>query len=335
MRILVSIATAALVLAASALLLAQEASSEKPPIDNLPDDAEVLKKIISEQKKMIDRLIKELDKAKESIEKLKKEQAAKPKIPAGPESTPPDAKAEKQQPVEGRITKVRLESKRVLIDVGSDKGLKKGDVLEVSRVGRKIGRIRVGEAVYDSWCNAEIVTADIDFISGDKVVRVASTPGKTSADKQVEPRSQPTEEKKAANTELSGTDKKNLGKRLDTLEGLFADLANQLDRIEDRLEKNEDAAAEEAVRKSAPAALPEKVICPVGFKTKIVDVTKTYVILSAGTDSGLKKGDIFVLKRGDREIATVRVIKLEADICKADIISKNAEIQKRDTAVLE
>ena len=43
-----------------------------------------------------------------------------------------------------------------------------------------------------------------------------------------------------------------------------------------------------------------------------------------------------LLARGDKEIARVRVVKLGSDICRADIISKNEEIQKiRDIAILQ
>jgi uncharacterized phage infection (PIP) family protein YhgE len=346
MRIPVYLAITVFVIAAAGTALCQEVPADKPPAEDQPGDTVELKKIISEQKEIIDRLSKELNEAKEALEKLKKEMTTEKKeTPAG--SKPSAGQGTKEQPqpkkepsLKGQITHVRMETKVVLVNLGEDHNLAKGDVFEVVRAGKKIGKIRILVILQEDMSNAEVVEAKVDFLKGDKVVMVTPARQKPPSAEKPEPEQKPVQ-KPAQETpktkkppRAGGAD--DLSRRLETLEGLYDDLAKQVQHLEDRLEKGAKVTAEQDLRKSVPQAEPKKVERPSELKATIADVTKTYVILSVGTDDGLKQGDTFVIKRGEKEIAKVRVIRLDTDICRADFISKNEEIQKmRDVAILE
>ncbi len=319
--------TLPLILLAAAALAQEPPPLKPPPAPAAPDDIEALKERVAQQEELIKKLTKELNEARKTLEEhLKKEKAAQ--LPTLGDARPA---VQPELPVEGQITDVRMKLKRVLTSLGSKDGVKQGDTFEVRRVDRKIGKIRVGNAVYKDWSNADVLESEVDFIKGDKVVRVARAPI------QAPPAEQPVQKTPVEVPEVPRTEAEKLSKRLDVLEGLCADLAKQVGRLADRLENNSSAAAEEKVRRSVPTPTePERIKRPAELTATILDITKKFVFLAVGTDHGVKKGDVFIIRRGEREVATVKVSKLDTDICKADIITKKIDIRKvGDIAILQ
>ena len=319
-----------ILLLAAAAVFAQEPPALEPPAQEQPESVEELKKRVAQQEETIKKLLKELNEAKKILEELKKtgepEQPEKTEIP---EPAP--------APVEGKITDVRMDRKLVLINLGEADRLAEGDIFEVSRAGKKIGKIKVCVVLPDKMSNAEVIESDADFIPGDAVVRIARAPKQfppPPIDKAFE---KPTYDKPPEEPEAPRTDLQKLARRLDVLEGLYADLAKQVQRLADRLENNSAAAAEQEVRKSVPQpAEPDRIKRSEKLTATILDVSNKCVFLGVGTDHGIKIGDMFVIKRGERDIATVKVSKLDTDICKADIVTKNKDIRKiGDIAVLQ
>ena len=236
---MVTVITGLVILAAASFAYAQESGAEK-------DEIQALKDVIRLQKERIDKLTRELREARKEIERLRKEKSAVKK----PE--PADAKKDgekTQAAIRGKITEVRMDSEMVLRDIGSSSGISGGDVLEVSRAGKKIGRIKVCTIINENLSNAEILEANVDFIPGDSVVRIApapTKPGGENADKtggEVEQAAHSPSTGKvppggaaSSSQDINRTDK--LLRRLETLEGLYADLARQVDRLRDRLERS-------------------------------------------------------------------------------------------------
>jgi len=249
---------------------------------------------------------------------------------------PPESPA--QPRIRGKITEVRMDSKMVLIDLGSANGLRSGDVLEVWRAGKKIGRVKVCVVVDEDLSNAEVVKAEIDFLPGDSVVGTAPVhkpPAKTEDSAKTAARDTTASSSTAQNPANGDTGQ--MLRRLETLEGLYADILKQVQRLQDRLEKYAGAQAEEAVRKSVPRAEPEVTKRPrtETLEAKIAEVKEKSVLLWAGTEKGVKVGDIFVIRRGDREVAKLKVIEVIKELCRTEIVSKNTPISRKDIAVLE
>lgn len=342
--------TTVALLALMPFALAQDA----PPVDKLvppagqaadPKDIVVLKKLIREQKKEIDRLTGELEEAREALEKLRKEMVSdrerREKLAATMAPRPrAAAPAEPETPLTGRITDVRQEKKMALINLGEDHGLRTGDIFEVSRAGKKIGRIKIQVVVDRKWSNALIVESDTQLIPDD-VVTKAPVPGAATSPPDTRP--QPVAQEEPPRT---GTER--INRRLTKLEALYADFAEQLKRLEVRIEEVARIATQKSITEGGPPAGPEtaaagpetgaagpEVERPSSFETTVFAVDKSYVYLPAGTKHGLRAGDTFLIKRGDREIATIKITRLKDDFCETKILTKKSEIRKRDKAILQ
>lgn len=322
-----------LVLLASVALAQEPPPLKPPPAPEAPDDIEALKKRVTEQEELIRQLTKELNEARKTLEEhLKKEKAAQ--LPTIGDARPG---VQLEPPVEGQITKVRPDGKVVLINLGTDHKLAEGDIFEVSRAGKKIGKIVLRVIVLKDMSNAELLESDVDMIPGDKVVRIARAPKQFPPPKEDKAFEKPTYDKPPEEPEVPRSEAQKLSKRINVLEGLFADLAKQVQRLVDRLENNSVAVAEEKVRKSVPAPPePDRIKRSAELTATILDITKKFVFLAVGTDHGVKEGDVFIIKRGEREVATVKVSKTDTDICRADIVTKKTEIRKvGDVAILQ
>jgi hypothetical protein len=221
-----------------------------------------------------------------------------------------------------------MDGKIVLLDIGKEEGVEENDLFEIYRGGKKIGKIKVYVVIDDKMSNAGVMESEVEPLSGDTVVWVGrKEPEKPASAKKNGPKKDLTEE--------TGGERDDLEKRVEVLEGLYADLVKQVERLQERIDSGIDAEAEKNVRKSAPVASePERLSRPAEVKATIVQTSGKHVFLGVGTDQGIKEGDVFIIKRDDREVATVRVTKLISDMCKAEIIEKNTEILKRDVAIL-
>lgn len=329
MKKLVFLVTASLLLWIPLGAYCQDTAPEDQPAAPVTDEVEALRKLIAEQRDLINKLTKELSEVKEALEQYRQE--------PGEENRSEEPKAEPELPAVGKITKVRMDRKLVLIDLGKDHGLAKGDLFEVSRAGKKIGRVKVCVAVDKNMSNAEVVEAETDFIEGDRVERIGhieENPPANQVPEATEPRKH---EETTEAQELPADSAQSLRRRLELLEDLCTELNRRVERIETNLDTGARIAAEKVVRESVPpppSEEPKRLREPSNIEAEVVLATDTVVFISAGEEQGVKQGDTFLIKRGDREIATVRVTKLIEDMCKAEVVDKKSDIQKEDTATL-
>lgn len=316
----------AFLVAMPAVLSAQETPGEKEPGEGPAEGDEALKKLATQQAELIERLEKELAQAREALERLKNGQAT----PAQPDPQPETGRQdEAEDALEGKITGVSEDNKIVVIDLGKAHDIAEGDVFDVLRDGKKIGSIKICRTVDKSISNADVTDSDAVLLPGDKVAR-------TSKAKRPETPSQPESEEPRSEIEK-------LDRRITTLEGLYSDLARQIERIQKSLEGSDKPAAtaaktipEDSGKEAAPAEDTAEVKRPFGLQAKVASVEDKNVFLWVGTNHGVKEGDTFVIERGDREVAWLRVVSLIKDMCRTVIVSKTADIQKdTDIATLK
>jgi uncharacterized coiled-coil protein SlyX len=315
-----------------ALLLATTAiAQDTPPPPQTQDELKELRQRVAKQEETIKKLMEELSETKAALEKAQQKLDAS----SNPEQKAEPA-AEPLPKVEGAIIEVRMDRKLVLLDLGKADKLEQGDVFEVIRAGKKIGSIRICVPYADNLSNADVIDSTVDFIPGDKVVMTERAPKETqpSAEAELEVPEKVVERKTVPLREPASTEIEELRSRLVAVEGLCADLAKQVERLQDKLEKGRQEAEESLVRESAPidTGRAER---PVDLEAAVIDVADKVVFISAGKDHGIQAGDTFLIKRGKREIATVRVTSTIEDMCKAEIITKASDIQKRDSAILK
>jgi len=325
--IFVLIFSLAFAVSATAQELPRDGSEGEKQGETLAD----LKKQVARQEDTIKQLTKELGNALEALKKLQagQENGEKSEATGTEPFAPVEQKSEEK--LEGKINKVRMDKKLVLLDIGEDNGVRQNDIFDVYRASRKIGMVKVFVVVDGSMSNAGVVECEVDPIPGDKVVRVGH-------EEPVEPVAEPLPEPEefAAGEEADSENKGDVLKRVEVLEGLLADLAKQVERLQARLENNRDASAEERVRQSTPVSEPARLNRPAELDAQIVQVTDKYVFLGVGKEQGIKNGDVFIIKRGIREVATAKVTSLIDDMCKAEIVTKNMDISKMtDKAFLQ
>ena len=71
---------------------------------------------------------------------------------------------------------------------------------------------------------------------------------------------------------------------------------------------------------------------PTVIQAKVADVEGGSVYIWAGTNQGVKEGDIFAIKRDGKVIARVKVDQVApetGDMCRGQVISKTADIDKK------
>jgi hypothetical protein len=304
--------------AVPAFLYAQETPGEKGPGEGAGDGDKTLRKLAEQQGELIEKLKKELADARAALEQLKEG-------PAGPAQDNPKPETgrqvEAEKRLEGKVTGVSGDNKIVVIDLGKDHDIAEGDVFDVLRDGKKIGSITICRTVDKSISNADVTESDAVLLPGDKVARVSKA-------ERAEAPSQPAPEEPRSELEK-------LDKRVTTLEGLYSDLARQVERIQKALESSDRPVAAAAGstpvdsgKETAPAEDTAEAKRPIGLQAKIASVEDQNVFLWVGTNHGVKEGDTFVIQRGDREIAWLRVVSLIKDMCRTVIVSKNGDIQK-------
>lgn len=301
-----------------AVLLAQETPGEEAP-----GDMETLKKMVAQQAELIEKLRKELAQTREALDNLKKDPAEEPVT-----ETPPEKEEQNADTLEGKITGVSQDNKIVVIDLGKGHDLAEGDVFEVTRDGKKMGRIKICRMVDKNISNADVVESAADLLPGDRIARITKVERKAASPPA------------AADEPQSVLEK--LERRVTTLEGLYNDLARQVDRLQKSFEGGKEPAAAggesgtespEETAQLQDAATPKR---PFGLQARVASIEDNSVFLWVGTKHGVKEGDTFLIQRGDKEIAWLKVESLIKDMCRTVVVSKNGDIRKdSDIAVLK
>ena len=323
MRTLVFAMILALFAAGSTPLLAQES----PPAKGAPDDVEALKKTVAQQAELIDKLMKELAETRKALDLLKKGPDAQPADEGKPKEA---AQAEDGDSLEGKITGVSQDNKIVVIDLGKSHDLCEGDVFEVLRDGKKMGKIKICRTVDKNISNADVVESAAELLPGDKIVRISKAK-KTATDLTQSAPDEP------------GSELEKLDRRVTTLEGLYNDLAKQVERIQKSLENGEAPATagagddtKDTDKKTSQPEETSEPKRPFGLQARVASIEDKSVFLWVGTKHGVKEGDTFLIARGEREVAWLRVVSLIKDMCRTVIISKKSDIKKdSDIAVLK
>ena len=191
-----------------------------------------------------------------------------------------------------------------------------------------MGKIKICRMVDKNISNADVVESAAELLPGDKIARISrakKTTGPSSQSSPDEPQS-----------ELAKLDR-----RITTLEGLYSDLAKQVERIQKSLENGgaPDTATgsvkdtQKKTSKPEEGAEPKR---PFGLQARVASVEDKNVFLWVGSKHGVKEGDTFLIQRGEREIAWLRVVSLIKDMCRTVIVSKKGDIRKdSDVAVLK
>jgi uncharacterized coiled-coil protein SlyX len=317
MRRLVLTVISALFLA-PALLLAQETPGEEAP-----NDMETLKKMVTQQAELIEKLRKELAQTREALDKLKEDSAEKP-----PVETAPEKNEQNEDTLDGKITGVSQDNKIVVIDLGKSHDLAEGDLFEVTRDGKKMGKIKICRMVDKNISNADVIESTAELLPGDRITRIMKV------ERKADSRQSTTDEPQSALEKLD--------RRVTTLEGLYNDLAKQVERLQKSFEDGKAPAAagsesgtegSEKTTQLQDAATPKR---PVGLQARVASIEDKSVFLWVGTKHGVKEGDTFLIQRGDREIAWLKVVSLIKDMCRTVVVSKNGDIRKdSDIAVLK
>jgi len=308
-----------------------------------PSDAgkeiERLQALIAEKEKKIEELTRALQEVQETMKKL---QAQKSRPEARPEPAQAEALAPKVAKISGKITHVKMDKKSVLIDIGKSAGLKPDDILTVSRVGRILGKVKVCIIIDNSLSNAEILESADDFLPGDDVTsESASVVAPVPAPKQSPTEEAPVQPKvvKAPETPLS-PEAADLHERLSRVEEKLASISERLAKLESALtepSQKTGVPSSEPVHKEevTPAPAAEQVKPQPGpsiIQARVADVEGGSVYIWAGTNQGVKEGDIFAIKRDGKVIARVKVDQVEpetGDMCRGQVISKTADIDKK------
>jgi len=291
-------------------------------------EAERLQALLGEQEKKMEELTKSLGEAQEMIKKL---QAQKSQPEARPEPGPVEVSAPKVVKASGKITRVKMDTKSVLVDIGATAGVHKDDILTVGRAGRILGKIKICVVIDDSFSSAEIVESADNFLPGDDVVlespvphavREVSAPGKTPSP----------ETRKIEEDELRRIEEKlvSISERLQNLESAVKEHSEKIAALV-------SPPAEKTETPSAPSAeQPKSQPTPAAVQAKVVHIEGSAVYISAGTNQSVKEGDVFAIKRDGKVIARVKIDCTSDDMCRGQVISKTATIDgKTDTAEKE
>ncbi len=303
------------------LLLAQET-----PGGDASDGIEALKKTVAQQAELIEKLQKELEQAKGTLAQLKGEPAEKPADNPRPKE---NGQEKDEDALEGKITGVSQDNKIVVIDLGKSHDLAEGDLFKVVRDGKEVGKIKICRMVDKNISNADVVESDAELLPGDKVARISKA--KRTATASSEPDREPQSELERLN------------RRVTTLEGLYNDLAKQVERIQKSLEGSGEpvtagggSTTEDTQKTTSQPEEPATAKRPFGLQAKIASVEEKNVFLWVGTKHGVKEGDTFLIARGEREVAWLKVVSLIKDMCRTEIISKKSDIRKdSDLAILK
>jgi hypothetical protein len=324
MRSLILTIILALFVVVPAPLLAQGAPKETEPVGEIPNDVETLKKTVAKQAELIEKLMKELAETRKALDLLKNGPVAQPADEGKPKET---AQQEGKDTLEGKITGVSEDNKIVVIDLGKSHDLSEGDVFDVLRDGKKMGKIKVCRMVDKNISNADVVEPAAELLPGDKITRISRAKKTTGPSSQFSPNEPQSELAK-------------LDRRITTLEGLYSDLAKQVERIQKSLENGEAPATASGSGTQKKASKPEETTTepkrPFGLQARVASIEDKNVFLWVGSKHGVKEGDTFLIQRGEREIAWLRVVSLIKDMCRTVIVSKKADIRKdSDVAVLK
>lgn len=224
-----------------------------------------------------------------------------------------------------------MDQKSVLVDIGAAAGLKKDNVLTVSRAGRILGKIKICVVIDDSLSNADIVESADDFLPGDDVVLESVAPGQVA-----QPPKEVTAPEKPPSPELTG-----LSERLSLIEDKLALISEKLQNLEsvvkDHSEKIAALASVPPQKIETPASAvfsgeqPKPQPPPASTQAKVAYVEGAAIYIWAGTSQGVKEGDVFAIKRDGKVIARVRIDQVESetgDMCRGQIISKTANIDR-------
>jgi cell shape-determining protein MreC len=291
-------------------------------------EIERLNALVAEQQKKIEELTRALGEAQELIKKL---QAQKSQPEASPEPAPAEVSAPKTVKVSGKITHVKMENKSVLMDVGKSVGIKKDDVFTVSRAGRVLGKVKVCIVIDNFLSNADILENVDDFLPGDDVVLQTGAPGQAPT--------QPVKVVSAPEKPLS-PETENLQKRLSRIEDALASLTERLEKLESAFKEHSEKTSaplsppvqKEETPSTPTSEAPKVQPTPSTVQAKVADVEGSVVYIWAGTNQGVKEGDIFAIKRAGKVIARVRIDQVEPEtggMCRGQIISKTANIDRK------
>lgn len=252
------------------VLFAQQ-TSPPAPTDGNDQQVEKLKKQNEMLKKEVERLRRELASLKAENEALKKESGL--------------------HKVTGQITVFNKKKKIGVVTVGSSAGLKGGEVIEIIRDGKCVGKMRVVTVFDENLSNARLLEGEAE--TGDVVVVwVRSVPG--------------------------------LEERLIAMEKRLGSLEEQIKRLIDVLSGMKMGTGEGQPKKEKPE---QKAV--VG-KILMVVPKDEVVVLDVGKRDGVKKGDIFKVYRDGKPIAKVVVQDAIKEMARALILEKTLLPQKGD-----
>ncbi|RKY14818.1 MAG: hypothetical protein DRP82_03160 [Planctomycetota bacterium] len=227
-------------------------------------------------------LKEEIKRLKGEIESLKAENSAL-------------KKAAGLKKVSGCITVFEEKKGIGVVNLGSAAGLKGGEILNVMRDGRRIGKMRVVTVFDENVSNAKLIEGRAE--TGDDVeVWVRRLPG--------------------------------LEQRLAALEREVAALRKQIERLVEvlsglKLSKEKEEAPE-------PPKDAEK---PVVATVTMVVPRDDVVVLDVGSENGVKKGDIFEVYREGKPIAKLVIQAVIERMSRALILEKTLLPRRGDRAV--
>jgi tetratricopeptide (TPR) repeat protein len=282
-------------------------------------------KIVLAQQKALE-TIKALDKAQVELARLKKEnlrlkhdlhqysrtirQLVDQGVPvreivSAGEATPP-------KPINAKVTAVRPE---VMLSAGSDDGVKKGYRFTIYRDERYIGKVEVTKVFADTsaakvlpdWTKEEVKEGD------EAATSIQQQPPRDLPDKMLD-------ETTAEKLFRDGVDLFEMRRYPEAAHLLrkALELAPDAEEIRRSLRMAEDAHIRRDDRDRAHRiALPG---APVLGKVLAVRPEVNLVMLSVGSDDGVKRGCRFTITRGERRIGTVEVEKVFTDMSSARII---------------
>ena len=265
-----------LVVFGAGLVWAQQKETPATESPSVPKtELEKLKKENEALKKEVERLKKEVETLRKENEALKKEGGLKK--------------------VAGRLTVFEEKKRLGIVTLGSAAGLKGGEVVEVMRKGRCVGKMRVLTVFDENVSNAKLIEGKAR--SGDEVVVwVRSIPG--------------------------------LDERLMSLEKRVKALEERIERLIEVLSSMKRTgepkkAGQEPVGKGKVVVARVMIVVP---KDEVV-------VLDVGSQHGVKKGDLFEVYREGKPIAKLVVQESIKEMSRALILEKTLMPQKDDRAV--
>ena len=227
---------------------------------------------------------------KEEIKRLKGE------IKALKEENSALKKAAGLKKVSGCITVFEQKKGIGVVNLGSAAGLKGGEILDVMREGKRVGKMRVVTVFDENVSNAKLIEGEAKT-GDDVVVWVRRLPG--------------------------------LEQRLAALERQVAALQKQIERLVEVL-SGLKLSKEKKEETPKPPKGGEK---PVVARVTMVVPRDDVVVLDVGSENGVKKGDIFEVYREGKPIAKLVIQAAIDKMSRALILEKTLLPQRGDRAV--